>query len=330
LKDSIQNVWLPTAKQFIGQLADLVEKYAKTPVLGRTHALPASPTTIGKQYAVVLADLLLPIKEITMLRLEAKLGGPVGNHNAFKLVLPNFDIRKTSQAFVQSFGLDYLEAANQTTFHSSIINLFNQIEQFCLTLYYFANQIRDSVLLDRLSIQNNAVGSSVMAHKPPNPWRPESVENFVIRYVNQLTAFKLCLKGQQLENSLGYHSSERGYGELIGISLICIKYLSKQLNNVVVNEANCLKELLSHHEVFSEAINMVFRLLNKNDAYFEAMKKTQGIAMTQKKYIDLITKMKLPEHMVAILSTHLLAFTGDANEIAMRVAKAARKTIASK
>ncbi|MDR0968696.1 MAG: hypothetical protein LBL99_03650 [Holosporaceae bacterium] len=325
LRDGVENVWLPQAERLVRQLADLSKKYAKTALLGRTHGLPASPTTAGKQYSVILNDLADHIESIRKIRLSSKFGGPVGNHNAFKLILPEFDIRVYSKKFVNSFDLNYIEAANQTTLHSGVIDLFNCIEQFNLTLYNLANQIRDSVLLDRLSIKNDAVGSSVMAHKPPNPWRPEAVENLVMRYVNQLAAAKLALKGQMLENSIGYHSAERSYGELVALSLICISHLSKQLSVVSINEENCRKELSEHYEIFSEAMNMIMRLYGREDAYFDALKRTQGKRLTREGYFEIVRQLGLPSEAEKILAVDISDFIGDANAIALNAARKAER-----
>ncbi|MDR0942775.1 MAG: hypothetical protein LBM19_04190 [Holosporales bacterium] len=327
LREAIENVWLPQAIGLARQLSALSKQYAKTTVLGKTHGISASPTTAGKQYAVILSDLVDHIKAVRDIRLSSKFGGPVGNHNTFKLILPKFDIRKYSEKFINSFDLDYVEAANQTTLHSSVIALFNRIEQYNLTLYNLSNQIRDGVLLDRLSIKNDAVGSSVMAHKPPNPWRPEAVESFVIRYVNQLSAAKLALKGQMLENSIGYHSAERSYGELMAISLICINHLSKQLASVSINEKNCDKELENHYEVFSEALNMAMRLYGREDAYFDVMKRTQGKYLTREQYFDLVRQLKLPLETEKILTSDLKDFIGDADVIALNAAQKAEQAI---
>jgi adenylosuccinate lyase len=321
LREAVENVWIPQASQLLKQLAELSRRYAKTVVLGRTHGIAASPTTFGKQCAVILSDLAEHVEAVRKTRLSSKFGGPVGNHNAFKLILPEFDVREHSKKFVNSFDLNYIEAANQTTLHSSVIDLFNRIEQFNLTLYNLANQIRDSVLMDRLSIKNDGVGSSVMAHKPPNPWRPEAVENLVMRYVNQFAAAKLALKGQMLENSIGYHSTERSYGELMALSLICVGHLSKQLSVISVNEENCRKELSEHCEVFSEALNMMMRLFGREDAYFDVMKRTQGKRMTREAYFDLVRQLDLPPEAEKILMVDPTDFAGDAETIALNAAE---------
>jgi adenylosuccinate lyase len=327
LREAIRNVWMPSAIQLAQQLIQFTKQHADTPVLGRTHGLPASPTTVGKQYAVILCDMMRHIKSIHLARLSSKFAGPVGNHNAFKLLMPDLDIRHYSRKFVNGFDLDYVEAANQTTLHSSVIELFNHIEQLNLTLLNLANQIRDSILLDRLIIKNNRVGSSVMAHKPPNPWRLEAVEALVIRYVNQFTAAKLTLKNQMLENSIGYHSAERAYGELVALSLICIRNLSEQLTNISIDKKNCSDELEKHHEIFSEALNMAMRLHGCEDAYFDVMRKMQGRNMAREQYLEAVLQLNLSSETEKILFATLADFTGDASSVALNVAEKAERVI---
>jgi adenylosuccinate lyase len=48
IRDAVQSIWLPKAKDLVASLKELAVRYAATPMLSRTHGQPATPTTIGK------------------------------------------------------------------------------------------------------------------------------------------------------------------------------------------------------------------------------------------------------------------------------------------
>ena len=52
IKDAVENVWLPAARDLVQVLLDLAETGRDVPMLSRTHGQPATPTTLGKEMAV--------------------------------------------------------------------------------------------------------------------------------------------------------------------------------------------------------------------------------------------------------------------------------------
>ena len=47
IKDAVENVWLPAARDLVQVLLDLAETGRDVPMLSRTHGQPATPTTLG-------------------------------------------------------------------------------------------------------------------------------------------------------------------------------------------------------------------------------------------------------------------------------------------
>ncbi|MBW3636959.1 MAG: adenylosuccinate lyase, partial [Armatimonadetes bacterium] len=52
LKGGIQDVWLSKAFAVVNRVSDLADEWLETPMLARTHGQTASPTTVGKEFAV--------------------------------------------------------------------------------------------------------------------------------------------------------------------------------------------------------------------------------------------------------------------------------------
>ena len=64
------------------KLSQMAKDSAAVPMLAHTHGQPASPTTVGKEFAVVAARLKRQAAEIDRLVMPAKMNGAVGNFNA--------------------------------------------------------------------------------------------------------------------------------------------------------------------------------------------------------------------------------------------------------
>ncbi|MDO9314548.1 MAG: lyase family protein, partial [Burkholderiaceae bacterium] len=75
-------VLLPTLDQLIAVMTGLAHKLAPLSMLSRTHGQTASPTTLGKEVANVVARLHQARKRIGEVELLAKMNGAVGNYNA--------------------------------------------------------------------------------------------------------------------------------------------------------------------------------------------------------------------------------------------------------
>ncbi|MDB5728560.1 MAG: adenylosuccinate lyase, partial [Noviherbaspirillum sp.] len=91
LKAARDNVVLPSLDAVIAKLTELAHANADLPMLSRTHGQPASPTTLGKEIANVVARLRGARKRIAEVEILGKMNGAVGNYNAHLSAYPDFD-----------------------------------------------------------------------------------------------------------------------------------------------------------------------------------------------------------------------------------------------
>jgi adenylosuccinate lyase len=98
LKAAREQVLLPALDRIVAQLRTLAHAHAAVPMLSRTHGQTASPTTVGKEVANVLARLQAAREKIAAVRLLAKMNGAVGNYNAHLSAWPDFDWEAFSRA----------------------------------------------------------------------------------------------------------------------------------------------------------------------------------------------------------------------------------------
>src|SRR3989338_7442107 len=171
LRDAVNKVWLPKVLEVTDKLALSSEAYSDVPILGITHGMNASPTTVGKRFGYTLDKLADSLAHLSKLKLKAKFSGPVGNHNAMTLVVPDFDMDRYAKKFVESFGFEYSPVENQRISHQDIVRLLLEITIANTFGADLCENIRHNVMMNwlRQEGESSHVGSSVMPHKI-NPW----------------------------------------------------------------------------------------------------------------------------------------------------------------
>ena len=91
LKDAQEADMLPALDAVVVRLTALAHELADAPMLAHTHGQPATPTTLGKELANIVARLKRARKALVAVRLTGKINGAVGNYNAHLAAYPDFD-----------------------------------------------------------------------------------------------------------------------------------------------------------------------------------------------------------------------------------------------
>ncbi len=100
-----RSIMLTSADELSAALAALAQRYADLPMLARTHGQPASPTTLGKELANVVARLRRARARLAAVAILGKWNGAVGNFNAHVAAAPQLPWPQIAQHFVESLGL---------------------------------------------------------------------------------------------------------------------------------------------------------------------------------------------------------------------------------
>src|SRR5699024_7051954 len=95
----------PMLDDIIRSLTAQADGYADQPLLSRTHGQPASPTTMGKEFANVVARLQHLSRGLQAVEPLAKLNGATGNYNAHLAAYPDVDWPAVSAGILHSLGL---------------------------------------------------------------------------------------------------------------------------------------------------------------------------------------------------------------------------------
>lgn len=100
LRDSLNQIIVPKLAEVVESLIGKSEIWAAHAMLAHTHGQPASPTTIGKEYANYAYRLSLQLGHLKKTKIYGKFNGAVGNYNAHYFAYPQLNWRTISQSFV--------------------------------------------------------------------------------------------------------------------------------------------------------------------------------------------------------------------------------------
>ena len=177
LRDARTQVLLPAFDKIIATLRTLAHTHAALPMLSRTHGQTASPTTLGKELANVVARLERQRKQLAEVEISGKINGAVGNYNAHAITYPELDWRTFSQRFVESLGLDYNAYTTQIEPHDGVAEYCDAVRRANTVLIDLARDIWGYISLGyfKQALKAGEVGSSTMPHKV-NPIDFENAE----------------------------------------------------------------------------------------------------------------------------------------------------------
>ena len=151
----------------IAELKRLVMETADQPMLSRTHGQSATPTTVGKEFANVVARMLRQKEQLQSVPLLGKINGAVGNYNAHCVAYPDVDWAEFAQSFIESLGLQWNPYTIQIEPHDYIAEFFHALSRFNIILLDFDRDIWAYISLGYFKQKTIAgeIGSSTMPHK---------------------------------------------------------------------------------------------------------------------------------------------------------------------
>jgi adenylosuccinate lyase len=82
IKGAVEQVWLPRATALVDAVATMARDLRDLPLLARTHGQPATPTTMGKEIAVLAYRLRRQLARVGRAEYLGKLNGATGTYGA--------------------------------------------------------------------------------------------------------------------------------------------------------------------------------------------------------------------------------------------------------
>ena len=314
-------VLLPALDAIVAALTELAQRLAHVPMLSRTHGQTATPTTVGKEVANVVARLQGARSRIADVKLLAKMNGAVGNYNAHLAACPEIDWEAFSRHVVeQKLGLGFNAYTTQIEPHDCLAELFDAVTRTNTVLIDWSRDVWMYISLGyfKQRLKDGEIGSSTMPHKV-NPIDFENAEgNFGLANA-LLTHMSQKLPLSRMQRDLTDSTVLRNMGVALGYAVIGYDSLLRGLGKLEVNEAALASDLDSAWEVMAEPVQTVMRRHGLPNPYGRLKELTRGKAITREALHGFIRSLELPpEERERLLAMTPATYVGKAAELATR------------
>ena len=295
LRSARSDVLQPLMKELRSKLAALAKDNAGLAMLSRTHGQTASPTTLGKEIANVVARLDRATKRFADVQILGKFNGAVGNYNAHAIAYPDVDWPQISQRFVESLGIEDNPYTTQIEPHDWTAEYSHALMRYDTILIDFARDIWAYISLGyfKQRVSKDEVGSSTMPHKV-NPIDFENAEGNFGMANAMLGHFAEKLPISRWQRDLTDSTVQRNFGAAAAHVVIALQSLLKGVAKLQVNEAAIQKDISEAWEVLAEAVQTVMRRYGIPEPYEKLKALTRGQAVTKEILLDFVQTLEIP------------------------------------
>jgi len=296
LQTARQDVVLPYWRKIIDSIKGLALEYRDIPLLSRTHGQPATPSTVGKEFANVAYRMERQFRQLERVEIMGKINGAVGNYNAHIVAYPEVDWHAFSEDFVTSLGITWNPYTTQIEPHDYIAELFDCVARFNTILIDFDRDIWGYIALNHFKQKTIAgeIGSSTMPHKV-NPIDFENSEGNLGLSNAVLGHLASKLPVSRWQRDLTDSTVLRNLGVGLGYALIAYQATMKGISKLEVNQAHLLDELDHNWEVLAEPIQTVMRRYGIEKPYEKLKELTRGKRVDAAGMQAFIDGLALPE-----------------------------------
>jgi adenylosuccinate lyase len=316
LREARTQALLPAADQLIDALRGMAHGFADLPMLSRTHGQPASPTTLGKEFANVVHRLSRQRAQLAAVPMLGKINGAVGNFNAHLSAYPEVDWPALAERFVTGLGLDWNPYTIQIEPHDYIAELCDALARFNTVLLDFDRDVWSYISIGYFRQRTVAgeVGSSTMPHKV-NPIDFENSEGNLGIANALLGHFAAKLPVSRWQRDLTDSTVLRSVGVALGHSLIAYHATLRGLGKLEATPERLAADLDSCWEVLAEPVQTVMRRYGIEKPYEKLKELTRGRGIDRETLRAFIETLDIPtEARDALLALEPDSYTGNATQ----------------
>ena len=321
LKAGRDEALLPKTAEVVDSLRDLAHALADQPMLSRTHGQPASPTTMGKELANVVARLRRQVEQIESVAILGKINGAVGNYNAHLSAYPEQDWEALAREFVESLALSWNPYTTQIEPHDYMAELFDAISRFNTILIDLCRDIWGYISLGyfKQKVIEGEVGSSTMPHKV-NPIDFENAEGNLGLANALFDHLARKLPVSRWQRDLTDSTVQRNLGVGFAHTLIALDSLLRGLAKLEANPEAMAADLDANWEVLAEPIQTVMRRHGVDKPYEKLKALTRGQRLDAEAMRAFIDTLDIPESArEALKQLTPASYIGNAAEQARRI-----------
>ncbi|MBW8172780.1 adenylosuccinate lyase [Ornithinimicrobium sp. Arc0846-15] len=262
VQGAIEQVWLPKASALVAQISDMARDAADVPLLAHTHGQPATPTTMGKELAVLAWRLSRQLRRIESAEYLGKFNGATGTYGAHLAAVPGADWEAISQEFVEGLGLTWNPLTTQIESHDWQAEVYADVARFNRILHNLCTDVWTYISMGYFAQVRGqgTVGSSTMPHKV-NPIRFENAEANLEVSSALLDVLASTLVNSRLQRDLTDSSMQRNIGTALGHSMLALDNAGRGLAGLDVVPSAMAADLQANWEVLAEPIQSVMRAL---------------------------------------------------------------------
>lgn len=294
LKNVHEETIFPAVKNLSTTLLTLAHEYADIAMLSRTHGQAATPTTLGKELANVVARLQCQQSVLQNIKITAKLNGATGNFNAYAFAYPDVDWPDVSEKFLEQFELKNNPHTTQIEPHDYIAELSHAHVRINTILIDFSRDMWGYISLGYFKQIKTIgqIGSSTMPHKI-NPIDFENAEGNLGLANALFTFFAEKLPVSRWQRDLSDSTVLRNLGVAFAHTLLGYLSLQAGLKKLSVNEDKISQDLNAHWEILAEPIQTILRQYGIAQPYEQLQKLTQGENISQHDMITFIQSLDI-------------------------------------
>ena len=281
--------------ELITTLRREAHKAADAPMLSRTHGQAASPTTMGKELANVVARLQRQLDQFRSISVLGKFNGAVGNYNAHHVAYPNVDWPSLTANFVNSLGLSHNPYTTQIEPHDYLAEYFHSLMRFNQILLDFNRDIWAYISIGYFKQRKveGETGSSTMPHKI-NPIDFENSEGNLGIANAMLDHLALKLPVSRWQRDLSDSTVLRSVGTALAHSLLAWRACLRGISKLELSREALRQDLDQSWEVLGEAVQTVMRKHGMKEPYESLKAATRGRQLDEKTYADVLNQLSLP------------------------------------
>ena len=301
VQGAIEDVWLPRANALVEALSTMASDLREVPLLSHTHGQPATPSTLGKELAVLAWRLQRQLRRIEDAEFLGKLNGATGTYGAHLAAVPEADWEDISESFVEGLGLTWNPLTTQIESHDWQAELYADVARFNRVLHNLCTDVWTYISMGYFAQVRGqgTVGSSTMPHKV-NPIRFENAEANLEVSNALLDVLASTLVQSRLQRDLTDSSMQRNIGVALGHSLLALDNATRGLAGLDAVPAAMERDLDGNWEVLGEPIQSAMRALGAQgvpgmEEPYERLKElTRGRRIGQPELVEFVRGLGLP------------------------------------
>jgi adenylosuccinate lyase len=311
VQGAVHQVWLPRAEALVASVEQMARDLRAVPLLAHTHGQPATPTTLGKELAVLAWRLRRQLRRIRSAEFLGKLNGATGTFGAHVAAVPVADWPTVSRTFVEGLGLTWNPLTTQIESHDWQAELYADLARFNRILHNLCTDVWTYISMGYFAQVRGqgTVGSSTMPHKV-NPIRFENAEANLEVSNALFDVLAATLVSSRLQRDLTDSSMQRNIGTAFGHSLLAIDNVVRGLAGLDAVPDAMAADLDANWEVLGEPVQSAMRALaaqgvpGMEEPYERLKELTRGRRIGQEDLVGFVRGLGLPpeveERLVAL------------------------------